>query len=80
MTSLAELPRSAQGRDDWQGEVYRCTQPKTQGQEAAKRATFSEVDLFSVREMETAWPRNNAEVLDPEGENTLESVCTRFKN
>ena len=28
VTSLVELPRSAQGRDHWQGEGYRCMHPR----------------------------------------------------
>lgn len=53
--------------------------PKTQGQEAAKRATFSEEMISSVREMETTYLGTMLRFWTQRGENTLESVCTHFK-
>lgn len=54
--------------------------PKTQGEEAAKRVTFSEEVTYSVREMETTYLGTMLRFWTQKGENTLESVCTHFKN
>jgi len=78
VTSLAELPRSAQGRDHWQGEGYRCTHPRHRVRKLPSEPHFRK-KISSVREMETAYSGTMLRFWTQRGENTLESVCTRFK-